>query len=335
MTATSNPSPNWSESPAPDESVQHEEFSRVIGEIQQRVSRRFGPGRAFHRKQIAGLKGELVIPGHLPEAAAQGLFASPGSYDVLIRLSNGAIAPAADALPDIRGFALSIRGVTGAAALGGETDRQDFLLINLPSLGFHDSADFARIVPLAASGQTALLTGLIKQRGPISGALEAARLTKELSRWFPGFATATFYSAAPVRWGDYAGKVRLLPQQHGWDPRANRDWGADVARRLAEAPLVFSLQVQLYLDEQRTPIEDGLATWSEQDSPWLTVATLNVPQQDPSDEAGQQLAAEVEAASFDPWAALAEHRPLGEIMRARKVAYYASQRARGAHDPGA
>ena len=27
---------------------------------------------------------------------------------------------------------------------------------------------------------------------------------------------------------------------------------------------------------------------------------------------------------FDPWMALADHRPLGEIMRARKAAYYAS-----------
>ena len=30
------------------------------------------------------------------------------------------------------------------------------------------------------------------------------------------------------------------------------------------------------------------------------------------------------------WHALVEHRPLGEVMRARKVAYYASQQNRGA-----
>lgn len=330
MTRASTPSTDWSETVHGDEAAQQKEFSDTIGSITARVSRRYGKGRAFHRKQIAGLRGELAVPAHLPAAAAQGLFAEPGDYDVLVRLSNGSIVPQADALPDIRGFALSIRGISGAGALGGQTDRQDFLLINLPSFGFRDSADFAQIVPLAAGGQAQLLAGLVKQRGPVGGVREAARLTKELGRWFPGFGTATFYSAAPVRWGDYAGKLRLLPQQHGWDPRANTDWAGDVERRLQRGPLVYSLQVQLFVDEQRTPIEDGRAVWSEVDAPWLTVAVLTLPQQDPTSPAGQQLAADVAADAFDPWAALAEHRPLGEIMRARKIAYYASQQARGA-----
>jgi hypothetical protein len=38
----------------------------------------------------------------------------------------------------------------------------------------------------------------------------------------------------------------------------------------------------------------------------------------------------VEQATFDPWQALAAHRPLGAIMRARKHAYFASQKTRGA-----
>jgi integrase/recombinase XerC len=37
----------------------------------------------------------------------------------------------------------------------------------------------------------------------------------------------------------------------------------------------------------------------------------------------------VEASVFDPWHALAAHRPLGEVMRARRVAYFASAQARG------
>ena len=162
--------------------------------------------------------------------------------------------------------AVGPRGI-GPGALGATTDRQDFLLINLPSFGFRDSAEFAQIVPLAAGGQAQLLAGLVKQRGPVGGLLEATRLTRALSRWFPGFGTATFYSSAPMRWGAYAGKLRLLPQQHGWDPRANRDWAADVTRRLHAGPLVYALQVQLFVDEQRTPIEDGRAVWSRRIRP--------------------------------------------------------------------
>jgi hypothetical protein len=36
--------------------------------------------------------------------------------------------------------------------------------------------------------------------------------------------------------------------------------------------------------------------------------------------------------SFDPWHSLATHRPLGLAMRARKPAYYKSNRARAAAD---
>jgi hypothetical protein len=36
------------------------------------------------------------------------------------------------------------------------------------------------------------------------------------------------------------------------------------------------------------------------------------------------------AAKFDPWNAVVAHRPLGEVIRARKVAYRPSQLGRGA-----
>ncbi len=41
-------------------------------------------------------------------------------------------------------------------------------------------------------------------------------------------------------------------------------------------------------------------------------------------------ATNIEAAAFDPWNALIEHRPLGEVMRARKVVYFQSQLGRKA-----
>jgi hypothetical protein len=86
---------------------------------------------------------------------------------------------------------------------------------------------------------------------------------------------------------------------------------------------VHDFQVQFFEDEQRTPIEDASIDWQ---SPYLTVARLTIPRQhrDPAFDA------EVEAAKFDPWNALVEHRPLGEVMRARKVAYGASQQQRQA-----
>jgi hypothetical protein len=44
----------------------------------------------------------------------------------------------------------------------------------------------------------------------------------------------------------------------------------------------------------------------------------------------EELQGRIESAVFDPWSALADHRPLGDVMRARRVVYFESQKGRGA-----
>ena len=124
--------------------------------------------------------------------------------------------------------------------------------------------------------------------------------------------------------------MRLLPASSEKNPAARDDWGKDYAVRLAKGPLVHDLQLQFFVDEASTPIEDASVVWSEAQSPWVTVGRLTLPQQDLSSEAGKKLAVDVEAGIIDPWNALAAHRPLGDVMRARKVIYFASEQARGA-----
>lgn len=134
--------------------------------------------------------------------AAQGLFAQPGEYDVVFRMSNGSIVPQPDPVPDIRGFAFSVRGLDGPGALGGSTDRQDFLLINWPAFGFRDSRDFADLVPAAARGQKALAQHLISKRGVLGDLWEMLKQAAGLARPFSGFATSgTSTVARPWRGG--------------------------------------------------------------------------------------------------------------------------------------
>ena len=95
-------------------------------------------------------------------------------------------------------------------------------------------------------------------------------------------------------------------------------------------PLVHELQLQFFVDERRTPIEDASVNWTEDVAAYRTVARLTIRQQPLDGAAALAFAKEVEQAVFDPWDALAEHRPLGEVMRARKVVYFASEKTRGA-----
>ena len=69
------------------------------------------------------------------------------------------------------------------------------------------------------------------------------------------------------------------------------------------------------------PIEDPSINWKESDSPFITLATINIPIQEFDSE---EQVAFCENLSFAPWHALPEHRPLGQLNRLRRHAYPAS-----------
>ncbi|TDD43124.1 hypothetical protein E1263_41840 [Kribbella antibiotica] len=315
------PSTEWREVVGADEAERHKTQAEGFVAMQLRKSGKYGGGRALHRRQVAALRARLEVVDELPEYARQGLFAVPGSsFETWLRISNGGFNVAADKAPDVRGFSLKVLGVTGQGALGGEAKSQDFALINHEHFSSATSVDFSSVVLTTGSTPGGAIRKIIGSPSLIPKVKEVVTALREP---FSGFATHDFFSAAPVAYGPYAVRVRIAAASDQVDSTASADWGADLFRRLAVAPLVYELQVQFFQDEATTPIENAAATWT---SPYLTVARLTVPQQEPDEEFAQT----VEDSRFDPWNALVEHRPLGEVMRARKVAYFASQQARGA-----
>ena len=321
------PSTDWAEQVAPDETERFARYAEEIATVQRTKSMRYGAGRALHRKQRVGLRGRLTVAGDLPEHAAHGLFAQSAEHDVLVRLSNGAPVRAKDTTGDIRGFALKVQGLSAPGALGFDTRSQDFLLINRSTFGIPTSDEFVGLVSAAAMGRRQLLGYAIGRYGLKGGLAMLKGTAAGLASPFSGFATETFWSAAPIACGPYAARVRLVPvDPEPASPDADQDWSADIATRLARGPLTFDLQLQFFTDEPTTPIEDPTVDWP---STYLTVGRLSIAQQDLTSERAKATQDEVESAAFDPWAALVEHRPLGEIMRARKAAYRTSQLGRG------
>lgn len=323
------PSTGWKEGVADDEAVRHAGYARDFAQIQATKSAKYGTGRALHRKQQLGLKGSFEVLGNLPQAARQGVFTTPRIFDAWVRLSNGGPDRQADRTPDVRGFSLKLKGVSGPGALGsGPTDAQDFLLINHPAFAFAGADEFVGLAKHLVQGPGALLGYLVKRYGLFGALKMMKRLGATFKRPFSGFATENFHSAAPIACGPYAARVRLLAASREPSPGASGDWAGDFLRRLVQEPLCFELQLQFFVDEQRTPIEDASVDWPEDVAPYVTVGALTLPPQDPSSPQGRELAAAIEAATFDPWNALMDHRPLGEVMRARKVVYFQSQQGR-------
>lgn len=319
------PSTTWREVLGPDEAAQHEAFSEALVELQARKSKLFGHGRALHRKGLTAIRAELeVLPG-LPEHAAQGLFASPARYDATIRLSNGSMDVAADKVPDIRGLAIKVHGLSGPGALGVDTDCQDWLLINFERFAFPKAEEFVAFVVAAGHGIPALICHCLRRYG-LSGFSVLTAFQAKMSKPFSGFATESFHTVVPSTVGPWAARVRIVPGPGAPDANAKNDWAADVANRLRAAPITWDVQLQFYEDEATTPIEDARAGWT--DAPWLSVACLTAPVQDLASPEAKAFSASVEGQTFDPWHALAAHRPLGDVMRARKAVYFATQQAR-------
>jgi hypothetical protein len=323
------PSTKWEEKPLPNEAKIHAAHLLAFDEISKIKDAKYGKGRQLHRKSHLGLNGRFEVLDGLPEYAKHGLFAAPATYDAWIRLSNGGMDSAPDRKPDIRGFAIKVRGLKGAAALGsGDTDCQDFLMIQKSAFGFANSVDFVGFVLNAARGAGALFKYLYLTYGLFGGFRRLKAMAAAFKVPFTGYATEPFYTAAPLACGPYAVRVRMLPASTDVYPNARESWSDDFRSHLAKGPLRFEFQLQFFVDEQRTPIEDATDEWPDDVAPFGTVGVLTIPVQDTESAAGTQLAVDIEAAAFDPWSALMAHRPLGEVMRARKVVYFQSQTGR-------
>ena len=329
MTTPLTPSTEWTEQPAADEAERYADHARRFADIQARKSAKYGVGRTLHRKQLVGAHGTLEVLPDVPSFAWHGLFAVPAKYEVLVRLSNGGMDRTRDSMPDIRGFSLRVLGVKGDSALGnGPAQSQDFTLINQEVFAFAGSREFVDFVDAASQGNGALLKFLLRRYGLIGGPRQLLRMLGLATKSFGGFATEPVYSALPMACGPYAVRVRLVPDASNGAAGANakEDWGGDFSARLKRHPLQWDLQLQPFVNEALTPIEDASVNWT---SPYSTVARLVLPQQDTGSAHGQALAKQVEADVFDPWHALAAHRPLGDVQRARKVVYFQSQKGRG------
>jgi hypothetical protein len=138
----------------------------------------------------------------------------------------------------------------------------------------------------------------------------------------------TYYSQVPLRYGDHLAKVSVAPASlglqalanDGFDPRDGFSALRDaVVTYFRDKPAEFEFRVQLCTDLARMPIEDATLEWPEEASPYRPVARLSFPPQDAYSPARRVFVDD--ALSFSPAHALAAHRPLGSIMRARLRAY--------------
>ncbi|RSZ60109.1 catalase family protein [Massilia atriviolacea] len=304
--------------------------------------------RSVHAKSHGLLLGELSVAQDLPPAYAQGLFAAPGRWPVVMRLSTTPGDVLDDKVSTPRGMALKVIGVPGARVEGSEGDStQDFVLVNGPVFLAPSARRFlGSLKPLAATTDkapklkrafSAVLQGAEKVIEAVGGESATIKSLGGHPETHP--LGETYFSQAPILYGEYMAKVSLAPLSpelialsgQSVDLSGTPDGlRAVVQAHFAGHGAEWALRVQLCTNLETMPIEDASVAWPEEESPWVTVAHLRALPQAAWSEALSK--AVDDGMQFNPWHALAAHRPIGSIMRVRKAAYAMSKRFRAARN---
>lgn len=322
---------DWSEDIPADEAARFEALAARVVAVQSSRTPALGAGRALHRRPVESVSARFTVRDDLdavlPTPLQVGPLRAGASYPTYVRFSNGSFDAPKKEEPDVRGIALKLVGVPGTKQLTGTDDprTQDFLLIRGAVLPTADPAEFVALVEAGAGGgQLGAPLRLGAKIGYLRGLKLLYALVSGTSQPFPSYATSAFNTVTAFRLGPTAARFSLSPVvDPGALARKGTSLAEDLRSRVATG-LRWDFRVQLFQDKARTPIEDPTVDWDPAVSPWIDVARVEVPPQDPASEAGQRLAAYIETLSFDPWHCVETMRPLGAFNRARKPAYWAS-----------
>ncbi len=349
----------------PGEAAEFTTFASQVRDFQREAQEKSGQSklnRAFHAKSHACVRGELSLdPKELSADRRIGLFQNAENYVTYARFSNGGGDVQSDKKMDIRGLALKILGVKGTRILsraGDETaTTQDFLMGSTP---FAPASDARHMMAFGVATNTAPNSkGIL---GRIESLVQVGRiLTKDenvrivdflLNHALPGSKNvgsalgASFFTGAPNALGLQPGDINKVRAKGAFKlmaktgvlkgdvcapivqaPSSDPDFlRTDLKSRFANSKVCVEVYAQFQRDGVTDAIEDVSVQWS---SPFVRVGRVVFEPQDVNVEtAGSKACNEF---SFTPWHTIAEHRPLGNAMRARRTVLTSSAEFRGAN----
>lgn len=301
--------------------------------------------RGVHAKSHGLLQGEIQILDNLPAELAQGAFARPGAFPVIMRFSTNPGDILDDNVSTPRGLGIKIMGVEGARLPGAENQvTQDFVMQNAPAFTAPTPKAFLKSLkmlskttdkaPSVKRAMSAILRGteaVIEAVGAESPTIKSLGGHPETN-----LLGETYSTVVPLLYGLYYCKVTVVPVSA--ELAALTDAKVDLSGRpdgLRESVNEFfathdgewEVRVQLATDIEKMPVEDASAIWPEDLSPPITVARIRVSPQPAWTEARSGVVDDTLA--FSPWHGLAAHRPIGGVNRSRKPVYEMSAGFRG------
>ena len=307
-------------------------LEQIIAEMRAHLVQDFPPGqmeRAGNTKTHALVRGELSIRADLPAALRHGIFASPRTFPAWVRFGG----PGPHVPPDIEdvgvlSIGVKLMDVPGPKLLDDERFTQDFTGISCPTFTTPNSRENA-VLQYWSRRELGLWYFLDPRRPHIGDLLMQGLWSKTQGNplgsayyscvpYLLGEGQAMQYSfvpAAPVEM-----RIKRLPLRPS--PDYLRE---NMIKTLAAGDALFTMQLQLQTDPHRMPIENASVLWPQSLSPRIPVATLRIPRQTFDSPAQLGFARNL---SFNPWHCIGEHRPLGNLNRARRWLYQELSRFR-------
>ena len=283
--------------------------------------------RGAHAKGHACVKAYFDINEDLDPQLQHGIFNTTGKrYKAWIRFSNGSsnIAKSDDTEKDSRGMAIKIFNLYSKNLIWkkGDPETQDFLMHNSPAFFSTDLDDYNQLVE-SEDKTRYFLSGF----NPFSWRLR--ELSHVIDTLAPPPQSPTrdeYFSNTAYKSGPHNIKfmvrscTTVTGDQTGdqTDPDFLRN---TLIKELNSDSVCMQFMVQLQDPNKSMPIEDPSVLWKENDSPFIPVAKITIPEQQFSTDHQQHFC---ENLSFSPWNTLEQHRPIGALNRVRKIVYKAS-----------
>jgi hypothetical protein len=319
----------------PDE---EQSLNKIIDLMADQMRSRFKPGgyeRGGNTKTHGVLKATVTIRDDIPEHCRKGIFATPRSYPAYVRYAGPGPDVPAD-IEDVGFLSMSVKlmgvpgvkqmermGLSDVEKLSQEKFTQDFIttsggptfvtpnsrenvklqywsLLHMPLFYFINPFDshFLDMFMQSLFNET--------QYNPLGQRYWSC------TPYLLGEGQAVMYSFVPKT----KVETRIPGLPFGKVPfnylREN------MIKTLNEKDVEFELLIQLQTDPHLMPIEDSSVRWPEKLSPFIPVATVHIPKQQFESEA---LIEFTKRLKMNPWHCLPEHRPLGNLNRARLRLY--------------
>lgn len=307
-------------------------LASIVESFQKQMSLLWKPG-AFERggntKTHGIVRGEFIVHDNLPAELRHGIYAQPNSYRAWVRFSG----PGPYITPDIDdvGFmsiSIKLMGVPGPKLMDEEKFTQDMFAVSTPTFVTPD-ADANAQLQIQSLKNATIFYFLNLHRSHVLDLVMQSLWIKTQSSPFE----APYFSCVPYLLGEgQAMQYSVWPKAAHRTPiprlplRPPDDYlrNAMVAA-LESGDVEFDIRLQRQTDPHLMPIENNAVLWPERLSPRISVATLRLPRQKFNSPAQMAFSRQL---SYNPWHCIAEHRPLGNQNRARRVMYDTLSRLR-------